>query len=145
MSSHSYTHICICVCGMIERCIKRYRWCVMAWSDVHAVSRQCTRCVMAMYTLCHGALTTYCLWSVIQCQSPFSISILNLLGLFSTEREKETQRTRTSIEIWDWRNDTRNAIGCSMMGLFNCSNHLQLFQSYISCTCIYDHSIYMHA
>jgi len=53
--------------------------------------------------------TAYCIWSVTSTQSPISISLV------SVQRNvvKETERTRSSIESWDSRNDTPNAIGCT--------------------------------
>jgi len=52
--------------------------------------------------------TPYCIWSVIQSRSPISISLVS----FQRNAAKETWRTRSSIEIWDSRNDTPNATGC---------------------------------
>jgi len=48
--------------------------------------------------------------------------------LFNGTWAKETWRTRLLIEIWDWRNDTPNAIGCTLrdkaQGLFDINKHL---------------------
>ena len=49
-----------------------------------------------------------CIWSVIQPQSSISISCVS----FQRNLAKETYRTRSTIEIWEWRNDTPIAIGC---------------------------------
>jgi len=45
----------------------------------------------------------------LQSQSQISISLVS----FQRNVAKETQRTRLSIEIRDWRNDTRIIIGCT--------------------------------
>ena len=55
------------------------------------------------------AITADCIWSVISCQTPISISLVS----FRRNVVKETSRTRSSIEIWEWRNKTPNAIGCT--------------------------------
>jgi len=79
----------------------------------HGIER-CTCCVMRLLQpIAFGVSSNLNL----QFQSPISISLVS----FQRNVAKEAQRTRTSIEIWDWRNDTRNAIGCSMIGLLNCS------------------------
>jgi len=49
-----------------------------------------------------------CIWSVNQPQSSISISCVS----FQRNLAKETYRTRSTIEIWEWRNDTPIAIGC---------------------------------
>ena len=53
--------------------------------------------------------TAYCIWSLIDSQSPISISLVS----YQRNVVKEAWRTRFSIEIWEWRNDTPNAIGCT--------------------------------
>ena len=57
--------------------------------------------------LCTIIGTANCIWSVIQSQSPISI----LLVSFRRNVAKETWKTRSSIEIWERRNNTPNAIG----------------------------------
>ena len=52
--------------------------------------------------------TAYCIWSVIQSQSPISISLVS----FQRNVAKEAYRTKTSIVNRAWRNDTPNTIGC---------------------------------
>jgi len=51
----------------------------------------------------HSLLHLECHWIV--------ISNLNFVGLFSTERGKRDLENWWLIEIWDWRNDTPNAVG----------------------------------
>ena len=53
--------------------------------------------------------TAYCIWSVIQSQSPISI----LLVSFPRNVAKETQTNRSSNDIWERSNDTPNATGCT--------------------------------
>jgi len=60
-----------------------------------------------MYSLLH-------LECFIQYESPVSISLVDVQQkvFYRSLSTKETYRTRTSNEIWDWRNDTPNAICC---------------------------------
>jgi len=87
----------------------------------------------------HGHLqmhyVAYCVWSVIQSQSPISISLVS----FQRHVACETKRTRTTIENWEWRNDTPNAIGytCGRWRNFWVSSESVYSATYFSIACIF--------
>ena len=80
-----------------------------------------------------GVPTPYCIWSVIQSQSPILISLVS----FQRNVAKETKRTRQSIEIRERRNDTPNAIGCISFYLSaaRCITYGVCERLYV-CTCV---------
>jgi len=51
-----------------------------------------------------------CIWSVMRSQSPISIALVS----FQRNVVKKTRRTRSSIEMCEWRNDTSNAMCCNL-------------------------------
>jgi len=66
---------------------------------------------------CIASSTAYCMWSVIQSQSRISISWVSSQWNLA----KETQRMRSTIVVWEWRNDTPTATGyisCMYMFFF---------------------------
>jgi len=62
------------------------------------------------HLLCNHS-TAYCIWSVFHSKFPAAISLASI----QRNVAKKTRRTRSSIEIRDWRNDSPNAIGCIPM------------------------------
>jgi len=105
-----------CICRQVKTCQPRVQSRILQ-QHLHCVCRQICRVQYrilrnslsgAMQT-CHlMQCTAYCICSVNQSYSPVSIPLVSL----QRNVVKETWRTRSSIVIWEWRNDTLNAIGC---------------------------------
>ena len=82
------------------------------------------------YHLTPGTCAAYCIWRVIWPQSPVSISLIS----FQQNVAKETQRSRSLIQISIRRNDTPNATGCTSFffiyiyfQIHTCLLHLYLY------------------
>ena len=75
-------------------------------------------------TLISCTSTAYCICNGIEFQCPISISLVS----FQRNVVKETYRTRSSNQIWEWTNDTPNAIGCTSLRIF-CDSSLDCDRS----------------
>jgi len=100
-----YCTLCVCIEFVIGECMYRVRdWRLGPNDATNAIDtkfaimyRKCNRCIV------------YCICSVIWSQSPIAHPLVSFQG----DVAKETSRTRWSIGIREWRNDTSNANGCT--------------------------------
>jgi len=104
--AHTYTVCSQCICRLEDNthtswCMPTYIVCAYMCDATHCIHVHCS-----LTCVC----TAYCIWSVILSQSPISISHVS----FQRNVVKETRRPRSSIEIWDRKNDTPNVIGCTL-------------------------------
>jgi len=92
--THLYLHIYSCIVSYIYIYIRTY----IHTSHLISTSNFASQCNTLQHTATHcntlqhthfiPSCTANCIWSVIESQSPISISNLNLLGLILTERGK---------------------------------------------------------
>jgi len=84
---------------------------------------------VCIYTYIYVCIDTYIYiyisaytYSLLHLEFQFSLILQSQSNLVSFQRNaaKETKSTRWSIEFWDWRNETPNAIGCTYIHIYLC-------------------------
>ena len=117
-------------CGVLRRVTVRYSvlQCAEVCCSVLQCAAVCCSVLQCLATSVSSTVTTHAtpstISSVIQSKSPIPFSLV----FFQQNAAKETYRTGSSIEIWDWRNHTPNAGGF----VYSCELKLQKF--FVACT-----------